>query len=62
MTLGHPLWRFSQGRTGALRRSNNALVTSVRIPWLTADDHAEFRRGLETSMRHARDAVQISDL
>jgi hypothetical protein len=56
--LGCPLWGFSERRTAALRRSNNALVTSVRIPWLTADERAGFRRGLETSMRNARDAVQ----
>jgi hypothetical protein len=57
--LGHPLWRFSEGRTDAIRKSNKTLVTSVRIPWLTADDRAEFRQGLETSMRNGRDAVQI---
>jgi hypothetical protein len=34
-------------------------VTSASKPWLTADDRAEFRQGLEASMRNARDAVQI---
>ena len=34
-------------------------MTRARKSWLTADDRAEFRRRLETSMRDARDAVEI---
>jgi hypothetical protein len=61
MPLGHLLWRLSEGRTGALESTYEAFVTSASIPWLTADDRAKFRQGLEASMRKARDAVQIID-
>jgi hypothetical protein len=59
MPLAHLLWKLSEGRTGALESTYKAFVTSASKPWLTAHDLAEFRQGLETSMRNAREAVQI---
>jgi hypothetical protein len=59
MPLWHLLWRFSERRTAALERTDRAFVSGARNPWLTANDRAGFRQGLETSMTNARDTVEI---
>jgi hypothetical protein len=44
------------------QQTYKAFVTSTGKHWLTVDDRAECRQGLETSMRNARDPVQIIDV